>query len=53
MCRNLGHVIGHVTDVCVRNLNRSFLYNTLKVIQLGVLYHIFTNYEFEFARRSL
>ena len=38
---------------CAHNINRIFLRNTLKVIQLNVLYHIFIGYKLEFARRSL
>ena len=41
------------TGACARNIGRTFLHNTLKVIQLNVLYHIFIDYEFEFTRRSL
>ena len=40
-------------SVCARSINRTFLYNTFKIIQLSVLYHIFIGYKFELARRSL
>ena len=48
-CRNSDHVIGYMTGVCACNLNRIFLYSTLKAIQLNILHYIFTNYEFEFG----
>ena len=35
------------------NINRIFLHNTFKAIQLNVLYHIFINYKLELVRRSL
>ena len=38
------------TGAYARNINRIFLRNTFKIRQLNVLYHIFINYEFEFAR---
>ena len=41
------------TGVCARNISRTFLRSTFKVIQLSVLHHIFTNYKPEFTRRSL
>ena len=41
------------TGACAYNINRTFLRNTLKLIQLSVLYHIFTDYEFGLTRRSL
>ena len=37
----------------VRIINRTFLHSTLRLIQLSVLYYIFTGYELELARRSL
>ena len=38
------------TSACAHNINRTFLRNTLKIIQLNVLYHIFTGYKPELIR---
>ena len=40
-------------SVCARSIDRIFLRNTLRVIQLSVLHYIFIGYEPELARRSL
>ena len=37
----------------VRIISRIFLRNTLKIIQLNVLHHIFIDYKPELTRRSL